>query len=336
MGASDRSEFQGRSRLQPHRQVPGRGRFDDRAGREGAPADSRRAPAAGRREHPPSPGAEGTVRFLEHRGHQRPDAPGVRTSGAGRADEHHGAAQRRVGDRQGADRARDSLQLVAGEEALHQSELRGAAPRSDRVGAVRLREGGLHRRADGEEGRSSSPRAARFPRRNRRAQLGTQGELLRCCRSANSSVWGAPKPHAANIRLVAATNKDLEKAITAGIPRGPLLPAERSSRSSAAAARAPARYSSPRGFFVENFAREHARRSSASRHPASICGELPLAGNVRELANAIERATVVCDGQVCMRIICPTLQTAEASGTGQTASLSDALEAFEKDALQDA
>ncbi len=32
----------------------------------------------------------------------------------------------------------------------------------------------------------------------------------------------------------------------------------------------------------------------------------------------------------------PTLQTAEASGTGQTSSLKDSLEAFEKDALQDA
>jgi Nif-specific regulatory protein len=32
----------------------------------------------------------------------------------------------------------------------------------------------------------------------------------------------------------------------------------------------------------------------------------------------------------------PTLQTAEASGTSQTATLRDSMQAFEKDALQDA
>jgi len=60
-------------------------------------------------------------------------------------------------------------------------------------------------------------------------------------------------------------------------------------------------------------------------------------GNVRELANAIERAVVVCDGQVVhAHHLPPTLQTAEASGTGQTTPLRDSMEAFEKDALLDA
>jgi Nif-specific regulatory protein len=60
-------------------------------------------------------------------------------------------------------------------------------------------------------------------------------------------------------------------------------------------------------------------------------------GNVRELANAIERAVVVCDGQVVhAHHLPPTLQTAEASGTGQNTPLRDSMEAFEKDALLDA
>ena len=60
-------------------------------------------------------------------------------------------------------------------------------------------------------------------------------------------------------------------------------------------------------------------------------------GNVRELGNVIERAVVVCDSQVLhAHHLPPTLQTAEASGTGQTQSLRDSLEGFEKDALQDA
>ena len=60
-------------------------------------------------------------------------------------------------------------------------------------------------------------------------------------------------------------------------------------------------------------------------------------GNVRELENAIERAVVVCDAQVLhAHHLPPTLQTAEASGTTMTMSLQEALEAFEKDTLQDA
>ncbi|HUK32282.1 MAG TPA: helix-turn-helix domain-containing protein, partial [Vicinamibacterales bacterium] len=60
-------------------------------------------------------------------------------------------------------------------------------------------------------------------------------------------------------------------------------------------------------------------------------------GNVRELENAIERAVVVCNSQVLHAYhLPPTLQTAEASGTTIDRSLSDAMDAFEKDMLQDA
>jgi len=60
-------------------------------------------------------------------------------------------------------------------------------------------------------------------------------------------------------------------------------------------------------------------------------------GNVRELENAIERAVVVCDGQVVhAHHLPPTLQTAASSGTSMSLSLSDALAAYEKDLIQDA
>jgi Nif-specific regulatory protein len=51
----------------------------------------------------------------------------------------------------------------------------------------------------------------------------------------------------------------------------------------------------------------------------------------------MERAVVVCDAQVVhAHHLPPTLQTAEASGTVQTSTLRDSMEAFEKDALADA
>ena len=62
-------------------------------------------------------------------GNSAPIQAGVRAGRAGRADEHDRAHPRRVGHRQGDDRARDPLQLAAREEAVHQGELRGAARR---------------------------------------------------------------------------------------------------------------------------------------------------------------------------------------------------------------
>jgi len=58
---------------------------------------------------------------------------------------------------------------------------------------------------------------------------------------------------------------------------------------------------------------------------------------VRELENVIERATLVCDGNVIHGFhMPPTLQTAEGSGTVTKVSLDQAVGAFEKELIQDA
>jgi Nif-specific regulatory protein len=89
--------------------------------------------------------------------------------------------------------------------------------------------------------------------------------------------------------------------------------------------------------FVEKFAREHGRRITRISTPViDMLASYHWPGNVRELANVVERAIVVCEGQVLHAHHLPrTLQTAEASGTG-TGSLSESIGAIEKDALQDA
>ena len=59
-------------------------------------------------------------------------------------------------------------------------------------------------------------------------------------------------------------------------------------------------------------------------------------GNVRELENVLERAVLVCDGQVIhAHHLPPSLQTAESSGTVTRVALRDAVEAYEKDIIQD-
>ena len=142
-----------------------------------------------------------------------------------------------------------------------------------------------------------------------------------------------------NIRLIAATNKDLEKAIAAGEFREDLY----YRLNVFAIFVPPLRERKPdvlllADHFLEKFSKEHSKNVKRIATPAiDMLSSYHWPGNVRELANVIERAVVVCDSQVIhAHHLPPTLQTAEASGTGQTATLRDSLEAFEKDALQDA
>ena len=203
-------QVQARPRLRPHAEVPRRRRVDDLAGGQGAAPDRQRAQEAARREHAPAPGAARALRLLEPPRHQRPDAADLRAGGAGRADDDHGADPRRVGHRQGADRARDSLQLAAREQAVRQGELRGAAREPDRVGAVRLREGRVHRRAAAEEGALRAGRGRHaVPRRNRRHQPGHAGQAA--ARAAGARVR-APRRH---------RDAEVQRAADRGHQQGP-------------------------------------------------------------------------------------------------------------------
>src|SRR5439155_20911462 len=60
-------------------------------------------------------------------------------------------------------------------------------------------------------------------------------------------------------------------------------------------------------------------------------------GNVREHENVMERAVLVCDTNVVHgHHLPPNLQTAQASGTVTTLSLSEAVAAYEKDMVVEA
>jgi Nif-specific regulatory protein len=167
----------------------------------------------------------------------------------------------------------------------------------------------------------------------------TQVKLLRVLQEKEFERLGGTETIRSDLRLVAATNKDLEKAIAAGQFREDLyyrlnvfaifVPPLRDRRPDILLLA---------DHFVEKFAREHGKKVKRIATPAiDMLVSYHWPGNVRELANALERAVVVCDGQVVhAHHLPPTLQTAEASETGPTRSLRDALEAFEKDALQDA
>jgi Nif-specific regulatory protein len=169
--------------------------------------------------------------------------------------------------------------------------------------------------------------------------LSTQVKLLRVLQEREFERLGSTQTIRSNIRLVAATNKDLEQAIAAGGFRDDLyyrlnvfaifVPPLRERKADILLLA---------DHFIEKFGREHGKQVKRISTPAiDMLTAYHWPGNVRELANAIERAIVLCDGQVVhAHHLPPTLQTAEASGTTQTMTFRGALEAFEKDALADA
>jgi Nif-specific regulatory protein len=169
--------------------------------------------------------------------------------------------------------------------------------------------------------------------------LTTQIKLLRVLQEREFERLGGTETIQSNIRLVAATNKDLEKAIAAGEFRDDLY----YRLNVFAIFVPPLRERKPDIFlladhFLEKFAREHNKKIKRISTPAiDMLASYHWPGNVRELANAMERAVVICESEVVhAHHLPPTLQTAEASGTGQTSSLRDSLEGYEKDALLDA
>ncbi|HEY6333392.1 MAG TPA: sigma 54-interacting transcriptional regulator, partial [Blastocatellia bacterium] len=167
----------------------------------------------------------------------------------------------------------------------------------------------------------------------------TQVKLLRVLQEREFERLGGTETIRVNVRLIAATNKDVEKAIADGSFREDLyyrlnvftifVP--------------PLRERKPdvmllADHFLEKYSLEHGKNIKRISTPAiDMLMSYHWPGNVRELENTIERSILVCDGNVIHgHHLPPTLQTAEASGTVMSVSLTEAVDAYEKDLIQDA
>jgi Nif-specific regulatory protein len=169
--------------------------------------------------------------------------------------------------------------------------------------------------------------------------LPTQVKLLRVIQGREFERLGSTETIHSNVRLIAATNKDLEKAILEGCFREDLyyrlnvfsifLPPLRERKPDVMALA---------DHFLEKYVREHGKNIRRISTPAiDMLMSYHWPGNVRELENTMERAVLVCDGNVIHgHHLPPTLQTAEASGTIPTVSLGEAVASYEKDLIQDA
>jgi Nif-specific regulatory protein len=167
----------------------------------------------------------------------------------------------------------------------------------------------------------------------------TQIKLLRVLQEREFERLGGVETVKANVRLIAASNKDLEKAIAQGTFREDLyyrlnvftifVPPLRDRKSDLLLLA---------DHFLETFSRTHNRHIKRISTPAiDMLMAYHWPGNVRELENTLERAVLVCDGQVIhAHHLPPTLQTAEASGTVTRVSLKESVAAYEKDLIQDA
>ena len=166
----------------------------------------------------------------------------------------------------------------------------------------------------------------------------SQGKLLRVLQEKELERLGGTKTTKINVRLIAATNQDLAKAVENGRFREDLfyrlnvypiyLPPLREREADVLLLT---------DFFLEKYAGEYNKDIKRISTPAiDAFVQYSWPGNVRELENCMERAVLLCDDQVIRSYhLPPTLQTAEETGTHQTQSLKDAVDTFEREILID-
>jgi Nif-specific regulatory protein len=166
-----------------------------------------------------------------------------------------------------------------------------------------------------------------------------QIKLLRVLQERELERIGGTQTLKINVRLLCATNKDLEAQVREGRFREDLfyrlhvfpiyVPPLRSRKADIVLLA---------DHFLDRYGRESGkkvRRLSSAAIDMLLSYHWP--GNVRELENCIERALLVAEGDVIYpHHLPPTLQTAEATGYSLKGSLKDLVGAYECDLIADA
>jgi len=142
-----------------------------------------------------------------------------------------------------------------------------------------------------------------------------------------------------NVRLVAATNRDLEKAVEDKIFREDLyyrlnvfpiyLPPLREKRTDILLLTE---------YFLKKYTEENSKEIRRISTPAiDLLLQYHWPGNVRELQNCIERAVLICDEESIKSFhLPPSLQTSESVNSRQALSLAGAVENFEREMIIEA
>jgi len=167
----------------------------------------------------------------------------------------------------------------------------------------------------------------------------TQIKLLRVLQEREFERVGSNRTLKANVRILAATNRDLEEAVETGRFRQDLyyrinvfplfLPPLRDRKDDILLLA---------DFFVEKYARQMKKDVRRITTPAiNMMVAYHWPGNVRELENCIERAVLLStDGVIHGHHLPPTLQTSDASDTIGEGSMRERVDLFERDIITDA
>ncbi|MBW2647186.1 MAG: sigma 54-interacting transcriptional regulator [Deltaproteobacteria bacterium] len=166
-----------------------------------------------------------------------------------------------------------------------------------------------------------------------------QVKLLRVLQEKEFERVGGYDTIKADVRIVAATNKNLEQAVEEGTFRDDLyyrlnvfpiyMPPLRERKTDILLLA---------DHFLEKYARENQKDIRRFSTPAiDMLIHYHWPGNVRELENCIERAVLLCEeGVIHSYHLPPTVQTAEESDTLPTRSLEGAVEHLEREMIIDA
>jgi Nif-specific regulatory protein len=169
--------------------------------------------------------------------------------------------------------------------------------------------------------------------------LSVQVKLLRVLQEKEFERVGGQQPHKTDVRIIAATNKNLEQAVEDGSFRGDLyyrlnvfpiyLPPLRERKTDILLLAE---------YFLEKYSGENKKEIRRLSTPAiDMLMAYHWPGNVRELENCVERAVLLCDqGVVHSYHLPPTLQTGEHSDTLPAFSLEDAVTNLEREMIMDA
>jgi Nif-specific regulatory protein len=167
----------------------------------------------------------------------------------------------------------------------------------------------------------------------------TQVKLLRVLQEREFERVGSNRSRKVNVRILCATNRDLEKLVESGEFRRDLyyrvnvfplfLPPLRDRKDDILLLA---------DFFVEKYAGKMGKDVRRITTPAiNMMVAYHWPGNVRELENSIERAVLLSnDGVIHGHHLPPTLQTSDASDTVGTGTLKERVDLFERDILVDA
>nr|PZN28651.1 MAG: sigma-54-dependent Fis family transcriptional regulator [Pseudomonadota bacterium] len=169
--------------------------------------------------------------------------------------------------------------------------------------------------------------------------LATQAKLLRVLQFREFERLGGTETLRPDVRIVAATNKDIERAVANGTFREDLyyrlnvfvitMPPLRERRADIPALAE---------YFLGKYSSEHRRRiARISSAALDVLCEYSWPGNVRELENVIERAVVLCDGSVLKEHHLPeSVRTAVTAKPLERLTLAQAVADLERRMIQDA